>query len=477
MRALAGVFALLAMGVFDAAPGAAQRALSPGVQPFVEINDPVVALVGVRVIDGTGTPGQNGQTVLLRQNRIEAVGPSERISIPAEAHVLNLPGHTVIPGYVMLHEHMFYGVGRSTYNQMEYSFPKLYLAGGATTIRTGGSRDPYGDLNLKDAIDAGQVPGPRMHVTGPYLNGPGLPILFVNSLKNSEEARNLVRYWADEGVTSFKAYQQITRAELAAALEEAHARGIKVTGHLCSVTFREAADLGIDNLEHGFRPPTDFVKNKQPDVCPDAAIRERSLLALDVNGPEARSLIKHLVDKGVAVTSTLIVTEARAPGRPPARPAVLDVMAPPIRDQYLRTWASIQEQGNRENAELLVREMELGKAFSDAGGLLVAGTDPTSYGGVIAGFANQREIELLHESGFSPEQAIRIATLNGATYLGIAHELGTVEAGKLADLVVLEGDPTSDITAVRNVRLVFKDGIGYDPARLIQAVQGLVGFH
>ena len=208
MRALAGVFALLAMGVFDAAPGAAQRALSPGVQPFVEINDPVVALVGVRVIDGTGTPGQNGQTVLLRQNRIEAVGPSERISIPAEAHVLNLPGHTVIPGYVMLHEHMFYGVGRSTYNQMEYSFPKLYLAGGATTIRTGGSRDPYGDLNLKDAIDAGQVPGPRMHVTGPYLNGPGLPILFVNSLKNSEEARNLVRYWADEGVTSFKAYQQ-----------------------------------------------------------------------------------------------------------------------------------------------------------------------------------------------------------------------------------------------------------------------------
>ena len=96
---------------------------------------------------------------------------------------------------------------------------------------------------------------------------------------------------------------------------------------------------------------------------------------------------------------------------------------------------------------------------------------------MIAGFANQREIELLHESGFSPEQAIRIATLNGATYLGIAHELGTVEAGKLADLVVLEGDPTSDITAVRNVRLVFKDGIGYDPARLIQAVQGLVGFH
>ena len=278
MPMLARAWAVLAFGVLAVAPAQGQRAPSPATREFVEVDEDVVALVGVRVIDGTGAAMQRGQTVLIRGNRIAGVGPSGNVSVPDGARVINLPGHTVIPGYVMLHEHLFYptGTGRDTYNQMEYSFPKLYLAGGATTIRTGGSHDPYGDLNLKEAIDLGQVPGPRIHVTGPYITRAGYPALFLNHVENPEEARALVRYWADEGVTSFKIYQHLTRAGMAAAIEEAHARGMKVTGHICAVTFREAADLGIDNLEHGFRPATDFVDGKRPDECPSAQLRERS---------------------------------------------------------------------------------------------------------------------------------------------------------------------------------------------------------
>ncbi len=478
MRRISGAaFLLVGFWSSSAGPLAGQRTLSSGVEPFVAVNEDVVALVGVRVVDGTGAPAQGGRTIVLRGNRIEAVGPAGQVSIPAGARVLDLPGHTVIPGYVMLHEHIFYGVGPRIYQQMEYTFPKLYLAGGATTIRTGGSRDPYGDLNLKAEIEAGEVPGPRFHATGPYINGPGLPILFVNAVKGPEEARALVRYWSDEGATDFKIYRQISRAEMAAAIEEAHARGKKVTGDICSVTYREATDLGIDNLEHGLQNASDFVRGKRPDECPSGDALNRALEELDLNGPAFQGLVRHLVDQGVAVTSTLTVFES-IPGRPLVPEGVLEAMVPPIRERYLRMWAALQEEEPGNSAALLAKKMAMDKAFADAGGLLVAGTDPTSGSGyVVAGFANQREVELLHESGFTAEEAIRISTLNGAIYLGIEDELGTVERGKLADLVVLEGDPTADITAVRNVRFVFKDGIGYDPVRLMRSVAGWVGLY
>ena len=229
---------------------------------------------------------------------------------------------------------------------------------------------------------------------------------------------------------------------MAAAIEEAHARGKKVTGDICSVTYREATDLGIDNLEHGLQNASDFVRGKRPDECPSGDALNRALEELDLNGPAFQGLVRHLVDQGVAVTSTLTVFES-IPGRPLVPEGVLEAMVPPIRERYLRMWAALQEEEPGNSAALLAKKMAMDKAFADAGGLLVAGTDPTSGSGyVVAGFANQREVELLHESGFTAEEAIRISTLNGAIYLGIEDELGTVERGKLADLVVLEGDPT-----------------------------------
>jgi enamidase len=299
--------------------------------------------------------------------------------------------------------------------------------------------------------------------------------MFVNAVEGPEGAVALVNYWADEGATSFKAYMQISRAELGAALEVVHGRGLKMTGHLCSVTYSEAAELGIDNLEHGFMAATDFVADKQPDVCPPGGARTRSLLEADIDGPEVRALFRTLIDNDVAVTSTLPVFEISTPGRPLAPQGALDAMAPDARDRYLRQWARVAQQNNPRSVAIFEKNLAMEKAFADAGGLLVAGIDPTGYGGVVAGYANHRQIELLVEAGFTAEQAIEVATLNGARYLEIEDRTGTVAAGKAADLVVVRGNPAADIADIRNVEIVFKGGVGFDSKALFDSVKGTVG--
>jgi enamidase len=359
------------------------------------------------------------------------------------------------------------------YGWQGWSFPRLYLAGGVTTARTGGNVQGYADLNLKRDIDAGRVPGPDLDVTAPYLNGAGLPIAQVKALRGPEDARAMVEQWAGEGATSFKAYMQISRAELAAAIGAAHHRGLKVTGHLCSVTYREAADLGIDNLEHGFVASTDFVSGKEPDRCPPNP--NQSLLSVDLGGPVFQDLVRHLVARKVALTSTLTVFETYTPGRPRAPDRVLDAMLPEVRDQYLRTFAQVAVNRQSPYANLFTKAMAMEREFAKAGGLLVVGTDPTGYGGVVAGFANQRAVELLVEAGFTPVEAIRIATLNGAVYLGRQERIGTIAVGKQADLIVVNGDPSTRIEDIRRMEIVFKRGIGYDSEKLFAAVKGTVG--
>ena len=185
------------------------------------------------------------------------------------------------------------------------------------------------------------------------------------------------------GATSFKAYMQITRDELKASIEEAHKRGLKITGHLCSVTYGEAADLGIDDLEHGFFAATDFVADKQPDVCPGQAKGQQTIAALDENGEAFKALVKKLVDKHVALTSTLTVFETFTPGRP--MPRGVDLLTPQLRDQFQRTFERVQQNTQSPYVSLFPKAMRMERAFARAGGLLIAGTDPTGAGGVIPG--------------------------------------------------------------------------------------------
>ena len=446
---------------------------------FISVPDSVVALTNVTVIDGTGAAPKRQQTIVMKGGVIQAVGATGQVTVPAGARTMDLAGRTVMPGYVMLHEHLFYpSGGGAVYNEQGYSFPRLYLAGGVTTMRTAGNMAGYADLNIKKNIDAGTMMGPTIDVTAPYLEGsPGLPVPQVKQMRDANDARSMVNYWANEGATSFKAYMNITRAELGAAAQEAHKRGLKITGHLCSVTFREAAALGIDDLEHGFLVASDFVPNKQPDKCPAGNAVQQSIASLDVNSAPVRDLIAELVRRNVAITSTLTIFETFAPLQPSAPTKALDAMLPEVRRQYEQRRAAITSSTDSTWTVVLRKEMQLEKMFVDAGGLLVVGTDPTGYGGVIAGYSNQRALELLVQSGFSPLDAIKIATLNGAKYLGRDAKIGTIAAGKQADLVVVRGDPSAKIEDVENVEFVFKRGVGYDSAKIFESVKGRVGLH
>jgi len=459
---------------------AALLAQQPGsaVSQFVTVSDSVVALTNVRVIDGTGAPARDGQTIVLKGGTIQSVGDGASAKIPAGARTMDLAGRTVMPGYVMLHEHLFYpSGGGAIYNEQGYSFPRLYLAGGVTTMRTAGNMAGYADLNIRKAIDAGTMLGPAIDVTAPYLEGPGLPIPQVKALRDAADARKMVSYWVDEGATSFKTYMHITRAELGAVTQEAHKRGLKVTGHLCSVTFREAASLGIDDLEHGFVVASDFVPDKKPDECPAGNAVQRSIATLDVNGAGARDLIAELVRRRVAITSTLTIFETFVASQPSAPAKALDALLPEARRQYEQTRAALAKATDTTWAVLLRKEMQLEKMFADAGGLLVVGTDPTGYGGVVAGYSNQRALELLVQGGFTPLDAVKIATLNGAKYLGRDAKIGTIAAGKQADLIVVRGDPSQRIEDVENVEIVFKRGVGYDSPKIFDSVKGQVGLH
>jgi len=439
---------------------------------FITFNSPVTVLTHVRVIDGTGAPARDNQTLVIRDGRIAQVGGVASITLPAGANIIDLPGRSVLPGLVMMHEHLYYPTGPGVYGQLGESFTRLYLAGGVTTMRTGGNTNGVMDYNLARRIEAGEMVGPAMDATAPYLNGPS-PFLQMYGLKDAADARRQANYWADMGASSFKAYMQITRDELKASIEEAHKRGLKVTGHLCSVTYGEAADLGIDNLEHGFFAATDFVADKQPDVCPGQARGQQSVAALDENGAPFAALVKKLVDKHVALTSTLTVFETFTPGRP--SPRGLDVLTPQLREQFERAHERVERSASSTYTALFPKDMRMERAFVKAGGLLTAGIDPTGAGGVIPGFADQRQIELLVEAGFTPLEAISIGTLNGAKYLGRDASIGTIAVGKQADLMIVGGDPSTTIADIRRVETVVKKGVGYDPSKLIASVAGQVG--
>jgi len=289
---------------------------------FIVEDAPIIALVHARVSDGTGSPTVDDQTIVISGGRIAAFGPFSTTQVPREARVINSSGKTVIPGLVMMHEHLFTTSSsitaaihqRPELLQESLAFPLMYLAGGVTTMRTAGSIDPESDLALKHAIDTGQRPGPDMFLTAPYLQGKpspeSAPYYYpqMQQLTDASEAAHSVDSWSSRGMTSFKAYTDITAGELSAAIDRAHKHGLKITGHLCSIGFTEAADLGIDNLEHGIVVDEEFYPGKQPGLCPDfLKAVEYFDSQLQIDGPQVQAMMRHLIQRHVAITSTLAV--------------------------------------------------------------------------------------------------------------------------------------------------------------------------
>jgi hypothetical protein len=227
--------------------------------------------------------------------------------------------------------------------------------------------------------------------------------------------------------------------------------------------------MGIDQLEHGFAVSTDFVPNKKENACP---LFGTPFISAD--SPKVKELIRFLVDKNVIVTSTLAVLYNMTTLDTAIRPEVLEAMAPDTRNMFLSHYNKMRSPlGNKS----MLEEMKIEKMFSDAGGLLTVGTDPTGSGATLAGYGSQQSIELLTQAGFSPIEAIRIATYNGAKALGLENKIGSIEVGKAADLVVIDGDISQNIENIRNIVWVFKQGVGFNSQRIFSSVKGEVGLY
>jgi imidazolonepropionase-like amidohydrolase len=456
---------------------------------FIRENAPVIAVTHVQLIDGTDAAAQADQAIVMDHGKIIAVGPAASTAVPAGAKVIDGKGKTLIPGMVGMHEHLFYSAaheGDPIFIEQPFSFPQLYLASGVTTARTTGSIEPYTDLQVKARVDNGKLPGPDFYLTTPYLEGAPSAFLQMHPLKDAAEARAFVDYWHSVGFTSLKAYVDVKPDELRAGIEEAHKLGMKVTGHLCSVGYIEAAEMGIDDLEHGpyGAPDGELFSNKKPGVCGEGVeslgdylkMLKEIVMNIEPDGPELRKTTATLVAHHVAVTSTLAVFEGAS--RPPMNLLIVkrwrELMNP-------QAWShAMTERAQEIPVEellltLLKKEMKFEHDFVAAGGMLLAGSDPTGNGQTLAGLGNQREIELLVEAGFTPADAIHIATQNGATFLGAADRIGSIAAGKQADLVLLDGDLVKDITVIEKPEIVFRAGVGYDSNAIYDSLRGQVG--
>jgi imidazolonepropionase-like amidohydrolase len=450
---------------------------SPLVQQFISVKADTLALTHAIVVDGTGQPAKTDQAIVIIKGRIIATGNTNKVAIPANAKTLDCSGKTIIPGMIMMHEHMFYGESLPPYYfgiEMPLSFPRLYLAGGATTIRTAGTTEPQTDLNIKKWIAEGKMAGPDIDVTGPYIEREFYPIPEIQFIKSPEEAEQEVSYWITRGCTSFKVYTNITKDDLKKVVALAHKNNLKVTGHLCSLTYREAAELGIDNLEHGFIPASDFVTGKKENSCPFVAVTP-SLKKLDLNSEAMKNLMLFLIEKKVTITSTLPVFEPNT-GREMIPGGGENALASQIKEAVEKNYQASTGK-DTSDVTLFKKEMAWEKKFVELGGKLMAGVDPTGAGRTIPGYADRHVLELLVEAGFTFPQAVKICTLNAAGYLGRENEIGSITSGKKADLVLINGDPDKDIKNVRNTEIVFKNGVGFDSKKLFESVKGKVGLY
>ena len=438
---------------------------------LIRVSGSPIALIHVRVIDGTGALPKEDQTIIIENSRIREIGEASRISLSGVAQTLDLAGYTVLPGLVGMHDHLFYALPPgSPSKEMLATFPKLYLASGVTSLRTAGTLNLDAEVKLKKEIDRGRELGPHLYLSSPYVD-PN-PNLAPNPKGWAEGVEQLVPL----GINSVKVYTHARSSELAAVIQAAHRHGIRVTGHLCAVGFTEAALLGIDNLEHGVVVDTEFYSRRQPDICPNQDDFQAELAQMDVRGAEIQGLTQTLIQHRVAVTSTLPVFESFAGSRTAGLDGrTLSMLSPELQDAYREHVVKRSEDPYGVWDKLLREEMQFEREFVKAGGLLLAGTDPTGWGGVIAGFGDQRELELLVEAGFTVEEAVKISTHNGALFLGQNDRIGTLSEGKQADMFVVRGNPAVDIKDIRRTEIVFKDGVGYDSAAILKTIVAQIG--
>lgn len=462
LPSLAIVMTALAVTMSFLTPAASQEAEGDP-SAFLAEEGATFVLENVRVIDGTGAPAREAANIVIQDGRIVYVGTAAP-EVPPDAKRIDLSGHTVLPGLVMMHEHLSYFSGAYIWDAHPGSVPKLLLAAGVTTARTAGSESPQVDINLKQRIDSGRAVGPRLFITGPYLNDPSGGFLGDNAVSDAAEASAVTAFWGSRGATSVKVYSAISPDALRGAVMEAERRGMHVAGHLGETSCAEAADAGIHTIEHGL---TSCMKDF--GITPATV----SSFHYESSRTKADQLIAQLVRSGVVIVSTPPATEAYDPTA-----EELSMLSPDQRARYQQfiedrpPWhipLAVIPEWNRAH-----RAFE--RDFVAAGGRLLVGADAND-GGLVPGYANHSALIALVRAGFAPLQVIKFATADAADFLNVDEQIGTVTPGKVADLLIVRGSPDRDMEDIRNVVYVFKDGRAYDPSRLRSAAQGMLGLH
>jgi imidazolonepropionase-like amidohydrolase len=423
---------------------------------FILHNEPQLLLQNARIVDVINGKILLDHSILIADGKIKAILKPGQV-IPSGVTTIDLTGKTILPGLVMLHEHMNYNNGAAVWQFHPVSFPKLFLAGGVTTLRTAGAENPMYDLNLKRQIDSGYVPGPRMFITGPMFNDASGGFLGDFIVANYNEGRKATAFWADKGCTSFKVYTDISKEALKGVIDEAHRRGLKVTGHLGKMSCTDAANLGIDNIEHSFGSCSN-----------DLNLPWDTTWSITPDQQEAKDLVKLLVAKKVVLTITPFSdSDYRNPDN-------LAYLTKEEQERILRYQKNPPPFMPQEINDKQLRPLE--KLFIKSGGKVVLGADAADCG-ILPGFQNHNAMVTLVRYGWTPMDVIRTSTLEGAKFLNADKQLGSIEVGKVADLLIVSGKPDENIEDIRNVQMVFKQGIGYDPTVLRDAAKGLVGRH
>ena len=391
----------------------------------------LVILEGASLIDGTGSPPRNDSVVILKNERILTVTDRGNYTdYPKDSEIVNLTGRFLIPGLFDMHAHVA-GVLDSSYNQtVSENTLKALLDNGITTIR-----NPAGptkeSVALRDAVAAGQIKGPQIFTAGRLINGLPFPTRFVETIANTEaEVREEVKSQADAGVDYVKLYVGLYPNLVKTAIDEAHNQGIKAIGHLYLTTWIDAANLGIEALTHGV-PVSPFLLSKD----------KREIFIENGRGPFDHFLWLNLVDPNSTKIYEMI--NALVKNKVPVDPT-LSIYEAMLKD-------------DPQNQHLWSKVLQLTKILYDHGVTIMSGTDIPNFG-LIPGTSLHHELELLVKAGINPLNVIKIATSNAAEALGILDDVGTIEAGKQADMIILNANPIRNIRNIGAIEGVIEDG-------------------
>ncbi len=427
-----------------------------------------VLITNIKLIDGTGEPARERQSVLIVDGLIKKIGNAQSFQPSKNTEIVDGTGKTMIPGLIGVHNHLH--IPRHPFIGKIAS--KLYLASGVTTIQTAGAAYPYEELELAKQIELHEFIGPEIIPSGPYITGDGgNPNMIIP--QDESALRDTIRYWANKGAKWIKVYRNVDLNFLEVVIEEAHNNNMKVTGHLCSITFQEASELGIDAIEHGFNSVSDFREGKEYGKCSGS---RTYIDELPLDAKEVDELLQLLINNGTVLTSSLSIYEASIPSRSYLDERSITVMSDAFRgnfkelDENRYTKKDLSELRERR----LKRIMEFEYRFYKMGGILAAGVDAGRH--ILPGFGDQRNFQLLLEAGFSVEEAIHIMTKNGAVKLG-RDDIGTIEIGKKADFVLLEGDLKKNEDVIHNVNEVYKNGMSYEPDTILKSILGQYGLN